>query len=57
MSEPDVIQIVVTAAFRRQLEEWLASRDLCLFRITADEDDLPTYGIGIITETFPERAP
>ena len=53
MSAPEVIQIVVSAAYRQQLEEWLVSRGLCLFPIPV-EGDLPTYGISVI---FPERAP
>lgn len=43
------IQIVVPAALRPQLEQWLRLRGMYLFLIPLpeDTDDLPTYGIGV----------
>jgi hypothetical protein len=51
----ETIQVVVTPAFRPLLETWLRTRGLCLVQIppevfegTADEDDLPTYIVGLV---------
>lgn len=43
------IQVVLTEAIQPAFKRWLADHDLHLFRIPglSDEDDLPTYGIGI----------
>lgn len=51
----ETIQVVITPDFRPLLEAWLRARGLCLAQIppeafegtTADEDDLPTYIIGL----------
>ena len=41
------IQVVFLPSMVPALEAWLANRDLHLFRIPIESDDLPTYGVGI----------
>ena len=43
----EVIQVVVTEGMQGPLSEWLAARGQYLYPIPV-EDDLPTYGIGVI---------
>ena len=52
-----IIQVVVPPSVQEPLKEWLASRGLNLYPIPV-EDDLPTYGIGVISGvTFPGDEP
>lgn len=41
----DVIQVVLTPAWRRAMEAWLASHGSGLFQIPS-EDPIPTFGIS-----------
>jgi hypothetical protein len=41
------IQVVMTAGIQPAFKAWLASRGLYLFPIPVEDDDLPTFGIGI----------
>jgi hypothetical protein len=50
MSEPydGVFQVVFHPAMRTALERWIEGRGFYLFPMpVGDEDDLPTFGIGI----------
>lgn len=40
-------QVVFLPQFKDELTRWLESRGLYLFRIPNEDDDLPTYGVGI----------
>jgi hypothetical protein len=44
-----MIQIIVPPPMQEPLRQWLASRGLGLFQIPV-EDDLPTYGVGLIDD-------
>jgi hypothetical protein len=48
-----VIQVVFTPALQPALGKWLVTRGLYLYPIPADDDDLPTYGVGISSERAP----
>lgn len=58
--DTDCIEVVFAfSTLIRAFEEWLTQRDMYLFPIPVDGDDLPTYGIGVIglRETHPPAEP
>lgn len=47
LEEGDVVQVVMLDPVFEWVQNALRSRDLFLFKIPVDDDDLPTYGVGV----------
>lgn len=47
MDTPDVYQVVVVEGLKEPFEQWLTSRNLYLFPLSAGGDDLPVFGVGV----------